>query len=363
MFGNQTPTTGQAYVNPAWSNNFVTDLDGAPPRGEFYDGFGVSTLKANQNLANGGVEGIDAPYAIIETLPVKAWRTADYHNQLLAGDEIFINTAGPPTGFNNRTGYREVAVARRQVNAILRQLYYERVQEYEAQSQVARSIPSGAAPLPNVPSANPTPNVAPPRYLTDKSNLYDEMGKALSRKNREMDPTSAESIASTWRWIGVVDDETKASRNPYTRTSGQRGNNINLDLAVKGRCEIINLWGREAVKGSALCSLLTRTVVRNRQTGEQEYGPFAFVPVLTGDRDQVAPFERTYQGWNGELLPAKIIFIGFVRDPCGKGPEPATQHKMLGLGTTDQIQAYELCRDSVKMKITMRTRFARVIEL
>jgi hypothetical protein len=361
MFGSQTPTVGQAYVNPAWNNAFTTDLAGAPPRGEFYSGFGVSTLKANQNLANGGVEGLDAPYAIIETLPVKPWYTADYHNQLLAGDEIFVNISKPETGFNNRTGHREVAVSRRQVNAILNTLYYDVLQEYNETVIVNRSVPTYPGAV--APSAKTAPLQPPADYLTDKSNLYGEIARSLDKTGKDMNPLSAESIASTWRWIGVVDDETKASRNPYTRQAGQRGNNINLDLAVKGRCEIINLWGREAVKGSALMSMLTRTVVRNRETGEQEYGPFAFVPALANNRDQVSPFERTYQGWNGELLFAKVIFLGYVRDPCGKGPEPDGQYKMLGLGNTDVIEAYERCRGAPKMKITMRTRFARAIEL
>ena len=347
MFGNQTPTTGQATTNPAWNFGFATDLPGGPPRGEFYDGFGVGPLKVNQNLSNGGVEGLDAPYAtVLEAVPIRAWHEADYHNQLLAGDELFLDRTQPDSGKNNGQGHREIVVSRRQLNLLLHIKYYEKLRRLTDEAQRTRGMPSASFVR-----------------MTDKARLTDEMGRVLDTVGADMDPMSAESILSTWQWIGVLDDETKASHNPYSRQKGQRGNNLTLDVAMKDQTEIINVWGRAVTKRTGLFSMLTRTTVINRETGELEFGPFAFVPALAGSRDQVPLWERRYQDWHGHMAKATLIFLGHCRDSNGKGPDAEMQATMLGLGGAGQIEAYEACRAGIKMKVVLCTRFARAIEL
>jgi len=218
------------------------------------------------------------------------------------------------------------------------------VRNKRAQAQVSRGLSS-------------------PVRQTDKATLDAQLSRGLNTKGVEMDPLSAESILSTWRYIGVLDDETRASHNPYSRQKGQMRNNLTLDVAMKDQTEVINMWGREVTKRTPLFIMLTRTTVTNRDTGELEYGPFAFVPALASSRDLVPLHERQYQDWNGHLCKAPLFFIGHCRDPNGKGPEPEMQTTMLGLGRTGQIEAYEAARAGLKMKVVLCTRFARTIEL
>lgn len=307
----------------AYRFDFTNTL-GVDPATAFSQGFGVPPLEYSVPNTAGGTEW-DIAFAVNHTLVVKPWQTHQYEQQLLSGDVLFVNRrhSTPTKSHSNRAP--EIVVALRQFNEVLENSYNKHLDKLQKGIIVRPSVPR-----------------------LDHSN-YEQYVTRTAGTIADMDPTSLRSIMEHWNLVGVMDGESKASHNPNEH--GKTGvSRLAVDVAQYGPIETINVWGREVQKGCDLWIVVKRRLVYH-QDGTVTWGAFAAFPVATME-DQCPLHLRQYQDFSsGAMLLGDALYLGVVRDPCGKGPDNV--EPFIGLRGT-QTQAYELCRDTNKLKMVYK---------